>query len=108
MIANQRPPCGRCALTRHLSKLPADLRRTLTLGPGIKEMTEHAQFTIDTKIAVFFCDPHSPWQRRRNENSNGLLRQYCPKTADLSVYTRSELNAVPASSIIDLDKRWDG
>ena len=57
-------------------------------------MAEHAQFTIDAQISVFFCDPHSPWQRGSNENSNGLLRQYFPKNADLSVYTRAELNAV--------------
>ena len=80
----------RRALTRQLSTLPAELRRTLTWDQG-KEMA--AQFTIDTQIAVFFCDPHSPWQRGSNENSNGLLRQYFPRTADLGVYTRAELNA---------------
>ena len=83
----------RRALTHQLSKLPTELRRTLTWDQG-KEMAEHAQFTVDTKIAVYFCDPHSPWQRGSNENSNGLLRQYFPKNADLSIYTRAELNAV--------------
>ena len=83
----------RRALTRQLSTRPAELRRTLTWDQG-KEMAEQAQFTIDTQIAVFFCDPHSPWPRGSNENSNGLLRQYFPKNADLSVYTRAELNAV--------------
>jgi IS30 family transposase len=83
----------RLALTRHLSWLPAELRRTLTWDQG-KEMAEHVRFTIDTDIAVFFCDPHSPCQRGTNENSNGLLRQYFPKNADLSIYTRAELSAV--------------
>lgn len=83
----------RVALTRQLSSLPAQLRRTLTWDQG-KEMAEHVQFTIDTNIGVFFCDPHSPWQRGSNENSNGLLRQYFPRNADLSIYTRAELNAV--------------
>jgi transposase, IS30 family len=83
----------RVALTRQLSSLPAELRRTLTWDQG-KEMAEHVRFTIDTNIGVFFCDPHSPWQRGSNENSNGLLRQYFPKNADLSIYSRAELNAV--------------
>jgi len=83
----------RAALTRQLSRLPAELRRTLTWDQG-KEMAEHVQFTIDTNIGVFFCDPHSPWQRGSNENSNGLLRQYFPRNADLSIYTRPELNRV--------------
>jgi transposase, IS30 family len=83
----------RVALTRQLVRLPSDLRRTLTWDQG-KEMAEHVRFTIDTDIAVFFCDPHSPWQRGSNENSNGLLRQYFPKNTDLSIYSRAELAAV--------------
>jgi IS30 family transposase len=83
----------RRALTRQFSTLPTELRRTLTWDQG-KEMAEHAQFTIDTHIAVFFCDPHSPWQRGSSENSNGLLRQYFPKNTDLSTYTRAALNDV--------------
>ena len=83
----------RIALTRQLAGLPAELRRTLTWDQG-KEMAEHVQFTIDTNMSVFFCDPHSPWQRGSNENSNGLLRQYFPRNADLSIYTRAELNTV--------------
>jgi transposase, IS30 family len=83
----------RVALTRQLTRLPAELRRTLTWDQG-KEMAEHVQFTIDTAIRVFFCDPHSPWQRGSNENSNGLLRQYFPRNAELSIYTQTELNRV--------------
>jgi IS30 family transposase len=83
----------RVALTRQLSKLPAELRRTLTWDQG-KEMAEHARFSVDTKIDVFFCDPHSPWQRGSNENTNGLLRQYFPKNADLNTFTRADLVSV--------------
>ena len=83
----------RVALTRQLSKMPAELRRTLTWDQG-KEMAEHVRFTVDTNIGVFFCDPHSPWQRGSNENTNGLLRQYLPKNADLSIYTRADLVAI--------------
>ena len=83
----------RRALTHKLSRLPTELRLALTWDQW-KEMAEHAQFTIDTQIAVYFCDPRSPWQRSTNENSNGLLRQYFPKNADLSLYIRAELDAV--------------
>jgi IS30 family transposase len=83
----------RAALTRAVIRLPADLRRTLTWDQG-KEMAEHVRFSIDTAIKVYFCDPHSPWQRGTNENTNGLLRQYFPTSVDLRSYTRAELNAV--------------
>jgi len=86
-------PHVRAALTRPLTRLPADLRRTLTWDQG-KEMAEHVRFSVDTNIDVYFCDPHSPWQRGSNENTNGLLRQYFPKTADLSTYTRADLASV--------------
>ena len=83
----------RAVLTRQIFKLPAELRRTLTWDQG-KEMAEHVQFTTDTNMTVYFCDPHSPWQRGSNENTNGLLRQYFPKTADLSQHSAAHLNAV--------------
>ncbi len=83
----------RIALTRKILQLPRELRRSLTWDQG-NEMAEHARFSIDTKVAVYFCDPHSPWQRGSNENTNGLLRQYFPRTQDLSVYTHAQLNAV--------------
>ena len=83
----------RAALTRKISKLPAELRRTLTWDQG-KEMAEHAKFAMDTNMTVYFCDPHSPWQRGSNENTNGLLRQYFPKTADLTQHSAAHLNAV--------------
>ncbi len=83
----------RKALTREVQKLPAELRRSLTWDQG-KEMAEHVTFSVDTNVKVFFCDPHSPWQRGSNENTNGLLRQYFPKGADLTAITRAELTSV--------------
>ena len=83
----------RVALTRKISKLPVELRRSLTWDQG-KEMAEHVRFSMDSKMDVFFCDPHSPWQRGSNENTNGLLRQYFPKNTDLSVHSAAHLNAV--------------
>jgi IS30 family transposase len=81
------------ALVESIQRLPESLRRSLTWDQG-SEMAEHAQFTIDTGAEVFFCDPSSPWQRGSNENTNGLLRQYFPKGADLSSYDQHALNAV--------------
>src|SRR5688572_341829 len=83
----------RAALTRQVSKMPAELRRTLTWDQG-KEMADHVRFSTDTKMVVYFCDPHSPWQRGTGENTNGLLRQYFPRTSDLSVHSAARLNAV--------------
>jgi IS30 family transposase len=81
------------ALTQHVGKLPAALRRSLTWDRGL-EMAKHKSFTVDTEVKVYFCDPQSPWQRGSNENTNGLLRQYFPKRTDLSGYSQEELDAV--------------
>lgn len=86
-------PETREQLTRMMQRLPVELRKTLTWDQG-KEMAEHAQFSLDTDIAVYFCNPHSPWQRGSNENTNGLLRQYWPKGSDLRQLTQAECNEV--------------
>lgn len=81
------------ALTRHVQHLPERLMESLTWDRGT-EMSQHKLFTIATDVAVYFCDPQSPWQRGTNENTNGLLRQYFPKYTDLSTFTQRELDAV--------------
>jgi IS30 family transposase len=81
------------ALSRHIRRLPATLRRSLTWDRGL-EMAQHKNFSIATNVKVYFCDPQSPWQRGSNENTNGLLRQYLPKKADLSCYSQSDLEEI--------------
>ena len=94
-------PHGRSAeqvrerLAKKILELPVHLRRSLTWDQG-KEMAAHRQFTIETGVQVYFCDPHSPWQRGANENTNGLLRQYFPKGTELSGYSAAELDLVAA------------
>jgi IS30 family transposase len=85
----------RDAITVAIATLPAALRRSLTWDQG-KEMAEHVQLRIDADLLIYFCDPHSPWQRGTNENTNGLLRQYFPKGTNLATHTTEDLAAVAA------------
>jgi IS30 family transposase len=84
------------AMRRAISTLPNELTKSVTWDQG-REMARHTDFTIATGIPVFFCDPHSPWQRGSNENTNGLLRQYMPKGADLSKFSAEDLLRIQRS-----------
>jgi IS30 family transposase len=91
-----RPEHVQHAMVAQMSRLPAHLRASLTWDQG-REMARHAQIRVDLDdMPIYFCDPHSPWQRGSNENTNGLLRQYFPKSTDLSVHTAEDLEFVAA------------
>jgi IS30 family transposase len=95
-LAGHGAEAVRDAIARSIITLPEELRRSLTWDQGT-EMAQHARLKIDTGVQVYFCDPHSPWQRGTNENTNGLLRQYFPKGTDLSVHGPEEIAAVAAA-----------
>lgn len=94
-VADQRAETVREAIATQITRLPEHLRRSLTWDQG-REMTEHLRFSVDTNVDVYFCDPHSPWQRGSNENTNGLLRQYFPKGTPLSGHSQEHLDTVAA------------
>jgi IS30 family transposase len=81
------------ALIKQAKQLPEQLYRSLTWDRGM-ELTDHKRFTLATDVAVYFCDPQSPWQRGSNENTNRLLRQYFPKRTDLSAHSQTRLNNI--------------
>lgn len=97
----------RDAISRTIVRLPEQLRRSLTWEQGA-EMAQHPRLRIDTGQCIYFCDPHSPWQRGTNENTNGLLRQYFPKGTDLGEHSAEALEAVAHPLNTDHEGPWIG
>jgi IS30 family transposase len=95
-LAGHGAEAVRNAIASTITTLPIELRRSLTWDQGA-EMAQHARLRVETGLPIYFCDPHSPWQRGTNENTNGLLRQYFPKGTDLSRYDANDLTAVAAT-----------
>jgi IS30 family transposase len=95
-VENSRTKTVIKALIKQSRKLPSELYKSLTWDRG-SELADHKSFTLATDIQVYFCDPHSPWQRGSNENTNRLLREYFPKGTDLSVHSQAQLNKVARS-----------
>jgi IS30 family transposase len=95
-LAGHGAEAVRDAIAASFTSLPEQLRRSLTWDQGA-EMAQHDQLRIDADLAIYFCDPHSPWQRGTNENTNGLLRQYFPRGTDLCKHSEDDLAAVAAA-----------